>query len=594
MIFLSCEKEFIDKDSENLNAPSYNIFPSQMRSSNAEVEFAKFPQLDLYKDVLIKLYSDSIFQSNYHYLTNEFGHPRINFATIDVTSATEYVLTIPLVKDDKITSFIFYFANGTYGYFNFAPINLGFSLLTQSVNSEIEPVSLLTLVKFHNYQSTRYSRRYTSINNWIVEYVDFQTNLNSSDERTISITYSVEIDRYFDGVGVHIVYDWVTSIFPCGGSGSSGGGGTSSGFPQGEGGTDPPGGGSSGTSPDTPPDEGKDKPNSVDPYDINEDCLNYFITEGALVELRNLAESSIYACNPGITTEDLIQQILDKLCDNIEDLPTLAGWGFEIQDLDLANLTITAADIRNALLEEDYVMTSGIGNDCPKLKCLLDILTGHHPAGEGDGNFMPPLLCNFLNYFLGNDLENDRHLFIQVTSFSDYDNLISNANAFVNVIWDHENLTGEVDPQIRMVFNSDKCESLSTFSLFETFVHELIHADIYRRLIDVYGVLYPFQHDHAFEMLLEHMGYDGTNWNDQHQLMLDHYIIEMATILYEANGQRGDLIHYKHFVLNGFPLDLLVQSDWFDNEGEVFNLIGQSLDILQNEEGFDENFNLCD
>ena len=584
MVFYSCEKEIIDKNSNTLPPTNYNIFPAEMRTSNPELEFVRFPPLDLYKYVLLELYSDSVFLQQYETLSQNWGHPRINFATINVTSDTEYALTLPLVKDNEITSFIFYFANGTYGHFSFAPVDLGISLLNQSPTNNIDPLALLTLVKFSNYQATRNSRYFTAVNDWIIEYLDHNNNSHSADERTVVLSYSVEAHRYFDEDGVHIVYDWVHSIVPCE-LGPSGGGGFS--VPDFE----LPGSNSGGSSSTSGLGDEKPRNNPINPFTINDDCHQFLLTDQALEYLNQLGQNNFVFCDSELTTEELIENLLEIICDEGEIITIFEGGSIEIPG-HLENITITYENINNTfndlVAEEDYVIMNNI-RDCPKLKCLMDILTGDdfHPLSTN-------IICEYLDAFLGDDLANDRNLIIGITSFEDQPNIISNANAFVTV--DNYNY---LTPQITMYFNSDKCETLSTFSLLETFFHELIHADIYRRLIEDYGWTNYDDNEHAFSLLLKEMGYDGVNWEDQHELMLAHYIELMTRSLWEANGRLGSPNDYAGIVLHGFPLDILYESGWFSHidaigHDKVYVGIQELLDHFYSNVGIHKNFNACD
>ena len=519
MVFYSCEKEIIEDKKDIEHQQHNNIYPSNQRTFIEGKNRPLWPDLDLYKNVLNKLYSDDLFQANYSNLVHSYGYPMLNFATINTTTPYEYVLTIPLVKDGDISSFIFYFANGTYGHFAFAPTSLGFELLNKDVSEQFDPVAFLTLIKYNDYQINRYSRFYPHINSWLMDHWEYNNNFQSSSERNVEITIEYQTGEFnLETLEVNVIWVSYQQIIPCG---DSGGGGTSNfspDFPPGEGANPDNPGGSTGSSPDTPPgDDPIDIVSPVDPTDINPDCATYIFNEDALRKLKEIAEYTIYSCDTDMTTEEIIENILDKLCEGIEGIPTLAGGGFEISHIEWPELTLTEEDISNAFLEEDYVLTNRL-KDCPKAKCLIDFLIG------GESDLKTDYLCTLLQGFMGID----RHLHILEGDFTESERHYNNAYAVTGISSEHA--------EIVILFNTQNCENLSTFELYETFFHELIHANIRLILIEEFGLEGEENFEDTFRKYLERENWDPNEWNDEHKYMLERYIGLMVENLYIANG----------------------------------------------------------
>ncbi|TVR90553.1 MAG: hypothetical protein EA411_00010 [Saprospirales bacterium] len=515
----------------------------------------------------------------------DFGHPRINFATFDVKSPTEYILTLPLVKDDRISAFIFYYANSDHGYFTFAPLSIGMELLSQDVNQSFDQDPIMTLIKYNNYLYTRYSSYSESINNWLKEYINFHNQIDEASERNTTIKvyfttvtfpeeYIEEINHY-NYFNVTFVCPTVSEInwgvlppgSPGDGEGSPGGGAGQN--------TNVPG----------------DKPfETLNPIEIDEDCSDYQFTEEALMELEKLSGGDFYSCNAEeISTEEIIENILAALCTASGAPNQTLGTG------DISNVigeSIIVEYIHNALAEEEYVMTSGLGANCPKAKCLIDML-----SGEEVTDIQTPLLCDLLSGFLGED----RHLYFATPNFNEEENMNNQAHAATIVYPD--DFDGSL--QVLINFNSSTCEDHSTFDLFHIFLHELIHADIKRQLIEDYGIESPSSksHQEAFNELLKEMNYDTLGWTNEHQLMLEDYLSGMVDALMAANGGIGERGHYLQYLLNGFGADPDIvfeyaRNEWPDEEfediDEVKAFIQSGINFFNDLENIHENFEICD
>ena len=570
MIFFSCEKEIVDPQPDSDETPiTYNIFPAEMRNYSHNNSFARFPPKDLYEDVLLKLYTDSLFLANYDSMALDFGHPRINFATFDVKSPTEYILTLPLVKEDRITAFIFYYANSNHAYFTFAPLSIGMELLSQSVNQSFDQDPIMTLIKYNNYLYTRYSSYSESINNWLIDYHNFHNQIDEASERnsTIKVTYTTVSfpEPYVEEITQHSFN--VTFVCPIESELSSGF--LRPGTPgAGEG---LPGGAGSNIPNDTPF-------GTLDPGDIDEDCRDYQFTEEALMQLENLAGGDYYSCNGGeLSTEEIIENILAALC---------IASGAPNQNLgtgDISNVineSIIEEYINNALAEEEYVIYNQLKNSCPKLQCILDHLMSSDP-GEA---LCPDFIFGLLQPFVTNG---KLHLRINAAPLE--------GNYQGGLAFNTLDFGTGTDPStsIDIIFEENYCDTASSFNLYSTLLHEMIHADIKRRLIQDFGLSDVNDIDSLFGKLLEEMGYDGNNWNDEHQLMLIEYLTQMAESLWLANGSEGELGWYYGYILNGFPPELvLLAHDDFVDEAHLQAAIEASTALIN--EIHHENFTLCD
>jgi len=590
MIFFSCEKEIVDPQPDSNGTPiTYNVFPAEMRNYSPNNSFARFPPKDLYEDVLLKLYTDSLFLANYDSMALDFGHPRINFATFDVKSPTEYILTLPLVKEDRITAFIFYYANSNHAYFTFAPLSIGMELLSQSVNQSFDQDPIMTLIKYNNYLYTRYSSYSESINNWLIDYHNFHNQIDEASERnsTIKVTYTTVSfpEPYVEEITQHSFN--VTFVCPIESELSSGF--LRPGTPgAGEG---LPGGAGSNIPNDTPF-------GTLDPGDIDEDCRDYQFTEEALTQLENLAGGDYYSCNEGeLSTEEIIENILAALC---------IASGAPNQNLgtgDISNVineSIIEEYINNALAEEYVVVNKSLKNDCEKAACLFEKIFSSD-LGEG---LRPEGLCDMISLFESSETMN---LAFSAFSFTDPpgehddEDFSLNPNGQAITI---ESPSTDGKGTIAILLNTDNCENHNSFTLFHILLHEMVHADIKRRLIQDHGLeQHKGSAEDAFQALLEELGYDTLNWHHDHQLMLEDYLSKMVDALWKANGEIGNKDNYLKYILNGFgfPEDILFEfakNKWKDEGFEVIDSVKSFLEdgveFFWDEENIHSNFDVCD
>jgi hypothetical protein len=104
---------------------------------------------------------------------------------------------------------------------------------------------------------------------------------------------------------------------------------------------------------------------------------------------------------------------------------------------------------------------------------------------------------------------------------------------------------------IPILINTAKCEKSSKLDMIETIQHELIHADIRKRLLVEYNITSNADVAAAFKLLVTKVYGDNATVNDHH-LMLKYYIDKMANSLRSMNGNLGVYEDYEGAVLNGF------------------------------------------
>jgi len=188
-------------------------------------------------------------------------------------------------------------------------------------------------------------------------------------------------------------------------------------------------------------------------------------------------------------------------------------------------------------------IAKNLAADCPKLDCILNKLIN----GEGSSS---DFLCDLMGKFDGSP------------GFT-----IGSAVPKTN----EPDFSGKTVPSptgksIAIVFNKDKCKTMNGINLFETFQHELVHADFYRQLIKDYNWNgSDMTLDATFRALVV-AKYGPNATPDQHVLMLNQILPDMINSLMQANGstiqctgfeESGDCKHFKTLIINGFGEELL-------------------------------------
>jgi len=228
----------------------------------------------------------------------------------------------------------------------------------------------------------------------------------------------------------------------------------------------------------------------------------------------------------------------------------------------------------NAVLDGNphIKISANLATDCPKLNCILNKLM----QGDGTGS---DFLCDLMSKFDGSPKFG---IAAQFPSSSDNPEFAGKAEV--------------INGNILISFNKNNCKNIEGFDLFETFQHELVHADFYRQLIKDYGWSgSPMTFDATFKLLV-HNKYGPNATPDQHVLMLNQLLPDMINSLMQANGSNdtctgletsGPCLYFKTFIVNGFGLDLLeselgISLDLHNSNYQEYNLWKLSQPLYQN------------
>ncbi len=570
---------------------SSNFNGSNLNSLFPQSNYVISPSIDILEEVVDRLYSDSTFSENFDSLVIKYGTPRMNFATIDAKDSMTYILTLPLVKNGKITSFIFYDAHGDHFHFRFSSLANAFYFLNESPESVImNSTELLSLIKYQSYLYTRYGQSSPSLESWLMDYV--AANDISVQTRTEKFEIGFTAGIFGNGYAtVTYVTLEVTSACPSSSSGGDGGwSGWSDGSSNGEG---PSGSGTGSDGNDDESEVGDEtdiESDPIDPFELDDDCMSFSVNEEVRQLLENYANNAEFCGSRD--AEEVIGDILDQLCDSTISDQSLGG-GFGIQNADLNDHIITAENFYESLEsvgDDNIVIPTQLKDNCPKVACVVEKMLG----GEDPFAFSSDLFCEILAAFEPNDGV-AQNLIISAGSYSS-----SSAGMNQNAIAGTELIFRPSIATMIITFNSDKCESLSGFETFEALSHELLHADIKRRLVVDHGLssLNEDSYGDAIRKLLEaECGNDGVNdppWTNDHELMFNEYLYILAENLWSANNEIGDISDYVGTVLNGFPMDIILASDDYNTEAEVFSEINSSHEFLEEEGNLLDAFEDCD
>ena len=181
-------------------------------------------------------------------------------------------------------------------------------------------------------------------------------------------------------------------------------------------------------------------------------------------------------------------------------------------------------------------------------------------------------ICNLFTPFNGDEGLN---LGFRATNFEEADLNPSGLAATSFIPGNNSNLIIKI--------NSSTCETSSSLDIFETLQHELIHADLKRRLLQEYGYVpspgESFQD--AFDQLVLET-YGGAASQDEHLIMVTEYLDIAVNSLIEMNGGVGTYNDFVGIVLNGFPLDIL-EAAGYTEEG-VTAIILNSFEFINDPE----------
>lgn len=243
----------------------------------------------------------------------------------------------------------------------------------------------------------------------------------------------------------------------------------------------------------------------------------------ALEELYSVIqnENVIAVCNSYLSTNNLLKEAISSVCQG--------------------NTINNIADIYNALPDDENIVVLGtINSHCPKYACMLKEII----ENQANGDF----LCSWLSEFEG---DNGTPLYFQAFQFGAYDN---NYNPQAEALTFYDNEHGHAVINI----NSIKCNAnnLTPAMIFETLQHELIHAELYRRLYEEYnwnGASTTFEQ--AFYLVVNEK-YGPNPEVAHHRYILEELLDEMVNSLIGLNNNIGTYNDFVGLVLIGIPPNL--------------------------------------
>lgn len=246
------------------------------------------------------------------------------------------------------------------------------------------------------------------------------------------------------------------------------------------------------------------------------DVLNHELAGATLVD----------PCNPNKPHEALMSELIVSLCDG-----AYMGREDVIGSLDKLDIVVIHANLETT---------------CPKYACLIKKM-----MNESLGT---SFICELFSGFDGSLGNNDGLGFVLHFIARDFaldPSLNDQANAGTGVYNRYE------ISQIVIIVNSLNCSTISALEVFETIQHELIHADIKRRLVEDHGWNgSELTFSNAFHQLVL-AEYGGQSGENEHNLMLEHYLDDMVNSLIEMNNGIGSYGEFVGLILNGFSIDVL-------------------------------------
>ncbi|MBK7344645.1 MAG: hypothetical protein IPJ06_17060 [Saprospiraceae bacterium] len=247
------------------------------------------------------------------------------------------------------------------------------------------------------------------------------------------------------------------------------------------------------------------------------DVLNHELNGATLVD----------PCNPNKPHQALMSELIESLCGG-----EYMGRGDVFEALDKLDIIVIQKSLKTL---------------CPKYACIIDKMMN---SGLGT-SFVCELMSGF-DGSMGNNNGLGFGLHIRALDYSLYPGLNNSAYAGTRVTNPWEGIK-----QIVIEVNSLNCTTIDALDVFETIQHELIHADIERRLIEGYGWNgNDIDFAQAFHQLVLNE-YGGQAGPSEHNLMMEHYLDEMVNGLIEMNNGIGTYSNFVGLVLNGFPIDVL-------------------------------------
>jgi hypothetical protein len=478
-----------------------------------------------------------------------FGHPVWELAIIDMSNTNDnnYFITIPLIKSNKYTSYIYFQkfndkvsahlisenkiqsileqTSGESHFFNkWLYIVSRFEIYNFLINDYMDDnyhswmdkvlSSTIRIADSLNYRDAEEGDRicYLCATGWYCPechcednyHNNYQGSGGSNNGNSGGNVTIPDFNGYFgdDGFG----NDWTDGDDF--GKGSSGGGGT----------------GNYGDSGDNVPKVDKAKKlkcaREVADFMAQAEVLQ-------LIKNNNLTDP----CDPTKSAAELLEKALNGYCyAKIGDEP------LNLQD---------AEHFMGEIMEGgDHIITdSKLAEKCPTLSCIWNQMK--------DGVLGTEFVCKQLSNFDGPNspgtlLKVSGYDFVELSKTNHMDPTASAATITLP------------NGSIIIAINTTNCGG-DKLNIFETLQHELVHAQIFSRLFKYYGYngsVESLNYHEAFHQLVL-KEYGGQAGPEQHNLMLEYFLKDMVNSLIEITG-KGTYEDYEGLVLNGFPPEVLI------------------------------------
>jgi len=184
---------------------------------------------------------------------------------------------------------------------------------------------------------------------------------------------------------------------------------------------------------------------------------------------------------------------------------------------------------------------------CPTVNCLFNKIINKQMGS----NFV----CNLKSQFDGSTGTNNGkgfHLHIRAEDFTKSSNLKNDGLAITTLI----------SGRPTILINSSNCnQNNNLFNIFDTFQHEMIHANILQNLLNNGWSGAETDRASAFHAYVL-QEYGPNAGKTEHELMLNSFVKDMVQSLIDANGGIGSYSDFEGLVLNGFGQDILKYTNY--------------------------------
>ncbi len=477
-----------------------NSGEGQITIEHANIEFQREMSMFIFD------YADSEYINN---AQNEFGFPNWKLSTIDrIDSFSNYLISVPLFKNNELTSFILYYHSHENKYVDIITKSKIYSILAVNDDNLYFPDWLFPIIKYNQYQYIISGVQLEGLEQW----------LNKS---TSTLEYRCVKCRCMPITPINITSDLLNSTYGLsmkgggGGSGSSSGNSTGSGSGTGENGTD-----------------GEDKTSNKAKKLKELACMMAVEDFMALDEVQDMIDNNtlVDPCNPNKSIEDMITDAVSGKCkDGVLNLNT-------VNDL-LKDLGKNGGGKMNK--------TESFRN-CKALNCLFDEL-----YNSGITNF-----CDLQNNF-----ETDNKVIdLKVGNTSQF---TKGRKAFTGVDSKTGRITIFFNPNLCVDdFKFDPSDFASDFlRTAKTIIHESVHADFWREVSNILPdgktltSINQSTFNETFQEFIDIVCTEGDVLTDQHEVMINSWIDKLSKDLWEYNGKVGNWEDYKYLAWLGLYPD---------------------------------------